>query len=123
MISYKLLGTREWLVIHHSDCGMEFFTNEVMSDLLSHSLETAELGPDGFVDTGAGPGSAAGRGIDWLTIDDREQSVVADVRTIRRHPLVPAWIAIYGYVYDVHTGKLVEVAEATAAGRASVAAT
>jgi carbonic anhydrase len=118
VISYKLLGTREWFVIHHSDCGMEFFSNETMGDLLAQSLETAELGPDGFRDVGSGPGSEAGREIDWLTIGDREASVVEDVRTIRRHPLVPERIPIYGFVYDVHTGKLVEVPEATAAGRA-----
>ena len=44
VISYKLLGTREWFVIHHTDCGMEFFTDEVMRDLLASSLETAALG-------------------------------------------------------------------------------
>ena len=43
VISYKLLGTREFFVIHHTDCGMEFFTNEVMRGLLSSSLETAAL--------------------------------------------------------------------------------
>ena len=72
VISYKLLGTREWFVIHHSDCGMEFFTNEVMGDLLARSLETAEFGPDGFLDTGAGPGSAAGR--DRLAHDLRSRA-------------------------------------------------
>ena len=59
VISYKLLGTAEWFVIHHSECGMEYFTDEVMRDLLAQSLETAELGPNGFHDIGAGPGSAA----------------------------------------------------------------
>ena len=44
VISYKLLGTREWFVIHHTDCGMEFFTDEVIRDLLGKSLETAALG-------------------------------------------------------------------------------
>src|SRR5213076_1818023 len=39
VISYKLLGTREWFVIHHTNCGMEFFTDEVMRGLLSNSLE------------------------------------------------------------------------------------
>jgi carbonic anhydrase len=117
VISYKLLGTAEWLVIHHSDCGMEFFTNELMSDLLAQSLETATLGPNGFHDIGAGPGSPAGRDIDWLTIADREQSVVDDVRRIRNHPLVPSRIPIYGYVYNVRTGALEEVAEATEVGR------
>ena len=116
VISYKLLGTSEWFVIHHSDCGMEFFTNEVMAGLLDQSLETAALGEDGFHDVGAGPGSSEGHSIDWLTIADRNLSVVEDVKRIRDHPLVPAGIAIYGYVYDVRTGQLIEVPEATAAG-------
>src|SRR6476619_797963 len=76
VISYKLLGTGEWFVIHHTDCGMEFFTNEVMGGLLESSLETAELGPDGFRDVGEGPGSPAGHDVDWLTISDSEQAVV-----------------------------------------------
>jgi carbonic anhydrase len=119
VISYKLLGTQEWFVIHHTNCGMEFFDDETMRDLLAESLETAELGPDGFKDVGSGPGSSEGRYIDWLTIPDQQQSVVDDVARIRAHPLVPAGIPIYGYVYDVKTGRLNEIPEATAAGRAS----
>jgi carbonic anhydrase len=119
VISYKLLGTQEWFVIHHSDCGMEFFDDETMRGLLSSSLETAALGPDGFHDVGSGPGSSEGKYIDWLTISDRHQSVVEDVRRIRAHPLVPAGIPIYGYVYEVTSGKLLEVPDATAAGRAA----
>ena len=119
VISYKLLGTQEWFVVHHSDCGMAFFTNELMGNLLEQSLETAALGPDGFHDVGAGPGSPAGKDIDWLTISDRDQAVVDDVRTIREHPLVPARIPIYGYVYDVKSGRLDEVPAATEAGRPS----
>jgi len=117
VISYKLLGTREWFVIHHSDCGMEFFTNEVIRGLLANSLETAALGPDGFHDVGSGPGSSEAAYIDWLTIADQASSVVDDVRRIRNHPLVPAGIPVYGYVYDVRTGRLLEIPEATAAGR------
>src|SRR3990170_4045335 len=119
VISYKLLGTREWFVIHHTNCGMEFFDDERMRELLAQSLETAELGPDGFRDIGSGPGSTDARYIDWLTISDREGSVVEDVTRIRAHPLVPPGIPIYGYVYDVTTGRLVEIPDATAAGRAS----
>ena len=119
VISYKLLGTQEWFVIHHTDCGMEFFTNEVMGDLLASSLETAELGPDGFRDVGAGPGSPVGREIDWLTISDQAGAVVDDVRRIREHPLVPAGIPVYGYVCDVRTGRLIEIPEATEVGRAA----
>jgi carbonic anhydrase len=118
VISYKLLGTKEFFVIHHTNCGMGFFTDEVMRGLLTHSLETAELGADGFVDVGTGPGSAEGSYVDWLTIADLDQSVVDDVARIRAHPLVPGGIPIYGYVYDVGTGRLVEVPEATKAGAA-----
>src|SRR5271167_3056822 len=56
VISYKLLGTREWFVIHHTNCGMEVFTNEIMTDLLAHSLETASLVDGQWKDTGKGPG-------------------------------------------------------------------
>ena len=118
VISYKLLGTAEWFVIHHTDCGMEFFTNDVMSGLLASSLETAALGPEGFTDVGAGPGSSEGRYINWLTIADAEGSVVEDVSRIRNHPLVPSSIPVYGYIYDVRSGRLVEVPAATTAGRA-----
>jgi len=118
VISYKLLGTREWFVIHHSDCGMEFFTDLDIRDLLASSLETAELGPDGFRDVGTGPGSREGDYIDWLTISDNAASVAQDVARIRAHPLVPDRIPIYGYIYDVRTGRLVEVPAATLAGRA-----
>ncbi len=116
VISYKLLGTGEWFVIHHSDCGMEFFTDDVIRGLLANSLETAALGPDGFYDVGAGPGASEGEYIDWLTIADSAQSVVEDVTRIRNHPLVPGRIPIYGYVYDVTTGRLLEVPAATKAG-------
>jgi carbonic anhydrase len=97
---------------------MEFFDDSKMRELLSSSLETAALGSEGFHDVGAGPGSSEGDYIDWLTIADRDHSVVDDVRRIRSHPLVPAGIPIYGYVYDVKSGRLLEVPEATEAGRA-----
>lgn len=112
VISYKLLGTREWFVIHHTNCGMEFFTNEVMRGLLASSLETAALTEKGFQDVGKSPGSRAGEFIEWLTIRDQRQSVRDDVQRIREHPLVPKNIAIYGYVYDVKSGRLLEVPEA-----------
>jgi carbonic anhydrase len=119
VISYKLLGTKEWFVIHHTNCGMEFFTDEVIRGLLASSLETAELGADGFRDVGTGPGSAEAKFIDWLTFTDNALSVVEDVSRIRGHPLVPGAIPIYGYIYDVATGRLVEIPEATKAGMAS----
>jgi carbonic anhydrase len=119
VISYKLLGTREFFVIHHTDCGMEYFTNEVMRGLLSSSLETAELTANGFRDIGKGPGSREGEYIDWLTIKDQKQAVVDDIARIRNHPLVAKSIPVYGYLYDVRSGKLIEIEGARAVATTS----
>ncbi len=118
VISHKLLGTNEWFVIHHTDCGMETFTNEIMGNLLSSSLETASLSAEGWKDVGKGSGSVAGKFMHWHTIADLAQSVVEDVQRIKGHPLVAANIPVYGYIYDVRSGRLLEVPEATQAGAA-----
>lgn len=119
VISYKLLGTREWFVIHHTDCGMETFNNQIMGDLLSSSLKTASVDASGWHDSGDGPGSTDGKFIEWLTISDNAQSVVEDIQRIRNNSMVPSDIPIYGYIYDCKTGKLVEVPETKVAGKAN----
>ena len=118
VISYKLLGTKQWFVIHHTNCGMEFFTDGVIRGLLANSLETAALGDAGFYEVGTGPGSAEAQYIDWLTIADQAASVLEDVTRIKAHPLVPSAIPVYGYIYDVATGRLAEVPAARVAGAA-----
>lgn len=118
VISHKLLGTNEWFMIHHSDCGMQLFTNEVIGDLLVDNLETAQFDGKTWSNPKHGGGSVAGKIIHWHTIDDNPRSVVEDVERIRSHPLVPRHIPIYGFIYDVKTGLLNEVAEATAVGKA-----
>ncbi len=119
VISYKLLGTQEFFVIHHTNCGMELFTNDVMRSLLNSSLETAELTVAGFKDVGKGPGSREGDYIEWLTINDQKQAVVDDVARIRNHSLVPKSIPVHGFLYDVRSGKLIEIEAARAAGAAA----
>ena len=111
VISHKLLGTNEWFVIHHTDCGMETFTNDIMANLLSRSLDTATIDETGWHDTGNGTGSRSeeGRYINWLPISDQTESVKADVAHIRSHPLVPNDIPIHGFIYDCKCGKLIEV--------------
>ena len=74
IISHKLLGTNEWFAIHHTNCGMETFTDEVMRSLLRQSLDTAQLEADGWHDLGSGPGSSEGDFIDWLTIRVRRRA-------------------------------------------------
>jgi carbonic anhydrase len=118
VISYKLLGTKEWFVIHHTDCGMALFNDSIIRDLLKNSLETARVDKDGWKDVGQGPGSDAGDFINWLAFGDETSSVISDVVRIRNHPLVPRSIPVYGYVYDVRSGKLIEVPAATEIGAA-----
>jgi len=118
VISYKLLGTKEWFVIHHTDCGMQLFTDDIMRSLLGKSLETASIGASGWEDHGHGPGSHEGKYVNFLPFKDLEESVVEDVQRIRGHHLVPGNIPIYGFVYDVRTGMLNEVRKAMEAGKA-----
>ena len=92
VISQQLLGTREVLVVHHTDCGMATFTNDQLRDKLRAAL-------------GVDPGDT-----DFLPFADIEQSVRDDVATIRASPLISTDVRITGYVYDVWTGRLSEVA-------------
>lgn len=94
LISYKLLGTQEWFVIHHTDCGLEKFSNKDIDE--KFKINSNE--------------------IDWLSFTDNEKSVVDDVLKIKNHKLVPSSIKIYGYIYDCKTGNLNEVEEATKCG-------
>ena len=119
VISHKLLGTKEWFVIHHTDCGMELFTNDIMNGLLESSLDTSALGANGFTDVGTSLGSSDAKYVNWLTISDNARSVIEDVQRIRHHPLVAKDIPIYGYIYDSSTGALVEIPDATRAGEAN----
>lgn len=97
VVSYKLLDTAEWFVVHHTGCGMEQVTDEGMRELL---------------------GSSEAADVSWLGISDPLASVSDDVDRIRRHPLVPARISVHGLMYDVASGRLSGVpgTEAATAG-------
>jgi carbonic anhydrase len=92
VISNELLGTREFVVIHHTDCGMLTFTNDQLREKLND-----ELGVDAS-------------GIDFLPFSDVPQSVRDDLATLRATPLLPKEIPVRGFIYDVTTGALSEVA-------------
>jgi len=117
VISHKLLGTDQWFVIHHTDCGMEAFTNEIMSELLAESLETAVINENGWKNVKEGRGSVEGRYINWLTIRDQSESVIGDVTRIRNHPLVSPTVSITGFIFDVKSGRLIEVRETAESGK------
>lgn len=94
VISERLLGTTEIVVIHHTDCGMLTFTNQQLAEKIKQ-------------DVGADVGVR-----DFLPFSDLEQSVRDDVATIRQSPLIPRDIPIAGAIYDVRSGKLQEVVRA-----------
>lgn len=91
VISQRLLGTNEVMVIHHADCGMLTFSND---DL--HAKVSQDLGADDG-------------GRDYLPFSDVEQSVRDDVAVLKSSPLVADDVLIRGFVYDEGTGGLTEV--------------
>ena len=113
VISHKLLGTTEWFVVHHTHCGMELFSDGIMGDLLEDDLGTAAFDGTAWSKPKHEGGCSAGHYLKRHTIADQPASVAEDVRRIHEHPLVPKGIPILGYVYDVKTGRLDEVAGAS----------
>ncbi|CAN5576867.1 carbonic anhydrase [soil metagenome] len=91
IISEQLLGTREVVVIHHTDCGMLTFSNDDLHARLHESF-----------------GEEASN-IDFLPFSDLEQSVRDDVTAVRDNPFIPSEIDISGFIYDVQTGRLERV--------------
>ncbi len=94
VISQRLLGTREIVVIHHTDCGMLTFTNEQLAAKIQQDLGV-EVGEQ-----------------DFLPFADLEQSVRDDVAILRQSPLIPKDIPISGAIYDVRSGELRDVIRA-----------
>ncbi len=89
-ISQRLLGTREIVLIHHTDCGMLTFTDEDFRATLEDETGSApEWVPGSFTD---------------LDADVRES-----MRRVRESPFIPHRDAVRGFVYDVKTGRLREV--------------
>jgi carbonic anhydrase len=89
VISQQLLGTREVVVVHHTDCGMLTFTDAQLHQKLHDELHVhAE--------------------IPFLPFSDLEQSVRDDVAEIKNSPLLLD-VPVRGFIYDVHTGRLNEI--------------
>jgi len=91
VISEQQLGTREIVVLHHTDCGMQGLSNEDFAKQLERHLG---------VDV---------QGKDFLPFSDVEESVREDVMKLRNSPLIPDDIEISGAIYDVDTGRISEV--------------
>ena len=95
IVSSHLLGTREFLVIHHTDCGMLTFSNEELRARLREAT------------------GADASGIDFLPFSDLDEGVREDVRRIQASPFIPPDATVSGFVYDVRTGTLRQVVAPT----------
>lgn len=95
VISTRLLGTRDIVVIHHNDCGLSAFSNAQIRERIADDLGDAA--------------AQAAAAIDFLAITDLEVSVREDVALIRSSPLIAEDVAVHGFIYDVHTGRLTPV--------------
>ncbi len=91
IISHELLGTKEFLVVHHTDCGMLSFTDEQLQQRLGEKY-----------------GTDAGD-VHFHTFTDLEQSVRDDVAAVRAVRFLPEDLPVRGFVFDVKTGRLSEV--------------
>jgi len=91
VISQQQMGTREIVVLHHTDCGAQTFNNEDFQEHLK-----CELGVDVS-------------GQDFLPFQDIDESVREDMKLLRECPLIPDDVIISGAVYDVDTGSMREI--------------
>ncbi|RSK47519.1 beta-class carbonic anhydrase [Hymenobacter rigui] len=89
ILTHQLLGTREWFLIQHTDCGVRLSDLEVATTLGSRVPTIVSAGRASFSDLRA--------------------AVAADLARIRQHPQVPAGVLVFGYVYDVRLNELLEV--------------
>ena len=91
VISQQQMGTREIVVLHHTDCGAQTFNTEDFQEHLK-----CELGVDVS-------------GQDFLPFQDVDESVREDMKLLRECPLIPDDVIISGAVYDVDTGSMREI--------------
>jgi carbonic anhydrase len=92
IISYHLLGTREFMFIHHTDCGMLTFKDEELAEKLRKSTGSEGVAPSRF-----------------HAFTDLEEDVLRQIQKARSHPWIPSDVPIRGFIYDVKTGRLTEV--------------
>jgi len=92
IISYYLLGTQEFMIINHTDCGMLTFKDEELRAKLQKQTGTRAVTP-----------------VHFHTFSDLEKNVRQQIQTVQLHPWIPEHIPVRGFVYDVKTGRLNEV--------------
>ena len=92
IISHHLLGTQEFMIINHTECGMLTFQDAGLKEKLRHETRTSAVAPETF-----------------HAFSDLETNVREQIEKVKSHPWIPASIPVRGFIYDVKTGALTEV--------------
>jgi carbonic anhydrase len=100
IISHHLLGTQEFIIINHTDCGMLTFKDEELRTKLKQTTGIATVAP-----------------VHFHAFTDVEQNVLEQMQRARSHPWIPQQIPVRGFIYDVKTGSLREIALAQKASK------
>ena len=112
VISHKFMETTTWCIIHHTECGMHALSEEIITDLLKQDLESAVLedgiwkNPERKSTKNKKPGSNYAEHIHWYTFEDQRKTLISDIEVLRKHPLVPSHIDIFGFIFDINSGEL-----------------
>jgi carbonic anhydrase len=92
LISHYLLGTQEFMIINHTDCGMLTFTDADLRRRLHQTTGAAAIAP-----------------LHFHAFEDLEENVRLQIQRVKSHPWIPQGIPVRGFIYDVKTGRLTEV--------------
>ena len=118
IISGKILDTLDWFVIHHTECGAALVTEDMLSSDSAADQKNTAVKKDSGYDTATSNDATGNEQERQADLTAETANVVDDVRRLRSHPLVAPDITIYGFIYDVRSGRLIEVPEATTLGKA-----
>jgi carbonic anhydrase len=94
IVSHHLLDTQEFIIINHTDCGLLKVREQELKERLTEKM-----------------GTSAGAPAHFHAFDDLDENVREQIRLVKSHPWIPKHIPVRGFVYDVKTGQLDEVAE------------
>lgn len=92
VVSTRVLGTKEILLLNHTGCGFTTFTDEELNARLSASTRDASPAPMRF-----------------FSYKDPEENTREQIKKVRSHPWIAKEVPVRGFVFDVETGHLREV--------------
>jgi carbonic anhydrase len=92
VVSTRVLGSREIMIINHTGCGMTTFADSELEDRLRKETGQAPIAPARF-----------------YSFTDVEQNTREQIQKARSHPWISQDVPVRGFIYDVNTGRLTEV--------------